>query len=98
MKEKRNTKVEDNRKADEVKTHIDNHREIDTSDIAVQVDNGHVSLTGDIDNGSAKKLVTEIVNSELSGVKSVTNDITFRRDMGEAVTVEEVVEVDVVKK
>ncbi len=69
----------------EVKTHLQRHREIDTSDVTVSAGSkGHVKLDGQVDTSHAKNLAESIATQEVEKVKSVDNRLRFRRDPSEA--------------
>lgn len=78
-------KREDDRITKEIKEHLGNHHEIDTSAIEVDVTAGDVDLTGEVDNPHAKSLSRSIAEQEVSATKSVkTDNLKFRRDSSEA--------------
>jgi osmotically-inducible protein OsmY len=89
MKQKQTSKAAktartDKRTAEDVKVHLDNHKEVDSSDVSVRVSEGSVVLGGEIDNGGAKNLVHNIVSGEVPNIKELRNEITARRDVSEA--------------
>jgi osmotically-inducible protein OsmY len=79
------TKRQDQRITEAVKTHLDNHEEIDTSGVEVDVIAGDVDLTGEVDNRHAQSLSRSIAEQEVPGTKTVKTDkLKFRRDSSQA--------------
>lgn len=66
-----------------VESHLNNHREIDTSMVEINVKDGNLTLSGEIDNERAKQLVGNICADEMQ-IKDVQNDISARRDISQA--------------
>ncbi|HEY9716546.1 MAG TPA: BON domain-containing protein [Trichormus sp.] len=79
------SKKQDQLITQEVKTHLGNHEEIDTSGVEVDVTAGDVDLTGEVDNRHAQSLSRSIAEQEVPGTKTVKADkLKFRRDSSQA--------------
>jgi osmotically-inducible protein OsmY len=84
-KPKKATPISKNEQTErDVRTHLSNHEEIDTSDVTVDVCDKSVTLKGKIDNNRAKNLAGTIV-SEVNQVGDVINELHAERDISEEV-------------
>jgi osmotically-inducible protein OsmY len=77
----RNYKRGDDRIAEDINERLTQHGTLDASDIEVSVQNGEVTLKGNVDSRQAKRLAEEIAESA-SGVKDVTNQIKVQQSAG----------------
>jgi osmotically-inducible protein OsmY len=76
---------QDKRITQEIKQHLGNHEEIDTTGVEVDVTAGEVDLKGEVDNQHAKSLSCTIAEQEVPGTKNVKADkLKFRRDSSQA--------------
>lgn len=69
-------------KASEVRTHLSNHEEIDTSAVTVKASANSVTLKGKIDNNRARDLAGNIA-CEVNEVDDVVNELEAERDISE---------------
>ena len=84
-KQKSERQNADNKLSTEIKTHLINHEEIDTSGVQVDVSDGEVVLQGEVDNAHAKSLTCNITTQEVTGTKHVKSDkLNYKRDNNEA--------------
>jgi hypothetical protein len=67
----------DDRIREDVCERLTHHSDIDASEIEVKVTNAEVTLSGTVDERSAKRMAEEIVES-ISGVKDVHNQVRVR--------------------
>lgn len=70
----RNYQRSDERIRDDVNEELTRHPGLDASDLDVRVNNGEVTLTGTVDNRSAKRMAEDAAES-CSGVRDVHNQI-----------------------
>lgn len=77
-------KARDQQLKNDVESQLEVHHEINTDGVKVAVDHANVHLSGSVDNHSAQRLTGRVVQDEVSGVKSVQNDVEFQRDDSEA--------------
>ena len=76
----KNYRRSDARIEEEVHEVLTRHHEIDATDVDVRVENGEVTLTGEVEDRRTKRLVEDIVE-QLSGVRDVHNQIKARRGL-----------------
>jgi hypothetical protein len=72
----------DDRIREDVSDRLEQHGEIDASEIEVRVASGEVTLTGTVDDRRAKRLAEDIIES-CPGVKQVHNQIRVQGNGGE---------------
>jgi hypothetical protein len=76
----KNYRRSDARIEEEVHEALMRHHEIDATDIDVHVQNGEVTLTGEVEDRRAKRLAEEIVE-HCPGVRDVHNELRARRGL-----------------
>jgi hypothetical protein len=74
----RNYKRNDSRIEEDVCERLTENGSLDATDIEVTVQNGEVTLKGNVENRQAKRLAEEIAEA-VSGVKDVTNQIKVQQ-------------------
>ncbi len=75
----RGYKRSDSRIEEDVNDRLSDHDRIDASDIAVQVDDGEVTLSGTVESRRLKHLIENVVSS-VSGVKDVNNGLKLQQN------------------
>jgi osmotically-inducible protein OsmY len=78
----RNYKRGDSRIEEDINERLTQHGTLDATDIEVSVQNGEVTLKGNVDNRQAKRTAEEIAEA-VSGVKDVTNQIKVQQSKSE---------------
>lgn len=78
----RNYHRSDQRIEEDINDRLTSHPGLDASDVQVRVDNGEVTLTGNVDSRWAKREAEDIADS-VSGVKDVHNQLSTSRSMGD---------------
>lgn len=73
-------KRSDERIQEEVHEALTWNRDIDASDIEVEVKEGEVSLTGNVADRRMKRLAEELIE-DISGVKDVSNQLKIKKEM-----------------
>jgi osmotically-inducible protein OsmY len=82
--ESENAKRLNRKLTDEVRVHLNNHKEIDTTNVDVSAKGTTVNLSGHVDNPHAKRLAGNITEQEIKRVEHVvTDDLAFDRDNNE---------------
>ncbi|HEX5436972.1 MAG TPA: BON domain-containing protein [Gemmatimonadaceae bacterium] len=81
----RNYHRSDSRIQEDINDRLTAHPGIDASDVVVQVNNGEVTLTGNVDNRWAKREVEDIVDF-VSGVRDVDNQLAVQQNAGDRET------------
>ena len=76
----KNYRRSDARIEEEVHEVLMRHHEIDATDVDVRVENGEVTLTGEVEDRRSKRLAEEIVE-RLPGVRDVHNELRARRGL-----------------
>jgi hypothetical protein len=73
----RNFRRSDERIREEINERLTRHPEIDASDVDVQVNNGEVTLSGVVEDRTAKRLAEDLTE-EIYGVTDVQNQLKVR--------------------
>ena len=74
----RNYKRSDNRIEEDINDRLTQHGMIDATEVEVTVQNGEVTLRGNVDRREAKRLAEDIAES-VFGVKDVNNQIKIKQ-------------------
>jgi hypothetical protein len=80
----RNYRRSDQRVEEEVNEALMRHHEIDASDVEVRVENGEVTLTGEVEDRRAKRLAEDVAE-QVMGVRDVHNHLKARRGFWDSV-------------
>jgi hypothetical protein len=80
----RNYRRSDQRLEEEVNEALMRHHEIDASDVEVRVENGEVTLSGEVEDRRAKRLAEDVAE-QVMGVRDVHNHLKARRGFWDSV-------------